>query len=178
MPRSRRIGHKAKKRFKTRIGNYVSGLGRKIFIYLSPNTSECPNCYYDKKSKKSSGIPKVSIGSPTYFIVGRCPVCLGHGVLTTERRKCIHGVVIWNPLGEGMNGMTFTEAGHEGATKVQIKTDICHLDIIKDMHHATVDGVACVLAAPPIIRGIGNKSVLVVEFFTTDKMNPSSGEYI
>jgi len=178
MPRSRRLGHKAKKRFKNTMNSYINGLNREIYIYLAPNTSECPNCYYDKKSGKSSGVPKVPPSSPTYFVVGRCPVCLGNGVLTTERRRCIKGLVIWNPLGEGMNAPTFTEAGYEGATKVQIKTDPCYLDIIKASHHVDIDGVTCILSNPPIIRGIGNKTVLVVEFFTADKMNIDSGEYV
>lgn len=178
MPRNRRVGHKAKNKFKNSMNNYITGLGRKIFVYLSPSTKECPNCYYDKKSRKSSGIPKVAPSSSTYFTVGRCPVCLGKGVLTTERRKCIHGVVIWNPVGEGMNSNTINEAGYEGATKVQIKTDPCHLDLIKASDHITVDGVYCKLSNPPIIRGIGNKTVLVVEFFTNKKMSSDSGEFI
>lgn len=178
MPRDRRIGHKAKSKFKSSMNNYVKGIGRQILVYLSPSTSECPNCYYDKKSKKSSGIPKVPETHPNYFIVGRCPVCFGKGVLTTERRKCIHGVVVWNPVGEGMNTITINEAGYEGATKVQIKTDPCHLDMIKASNHISVDGVKCKLAAPPIIRGIGNKTVLVAEFFTDDKMSDNSGEFV
>lgn len=178
MPRNRRTGYKAKNRFKNTMDSYVDGIGRPIFIYLPSINSECPNCYYDKKSRKSAGIPKVSPSDPNYFIVGRCPVCLGKGVIVTERRRCIHGVVIWNPTGEGMNAVTFTEAGHEGASKVQIKTDPCHLDLIKASSHVTIDGVVCKLAAPPIVRGIGNKTVLVSEFFSTSKMKLNSGEII
>ena len=39
-----------------------------------------------------------------------------------------------------------------------------------------IDGVTCKLANPPIIRGLGNKSVLVGEFFTDAKSKAGSGE--
>jgi hypothetical protein len=39
-----------------------------------------------------------------------------------------------------------------------------------------IDGIICKLANPPIIRGLGNKSVLVGEFFTDAKSKVGSGE--
>lgn len=154
----------------------MEGLGRRIAIYLLPNESECPNCYYDKVNKTSSGVCKVSPGNPNYFSVGRCPVCFGKGVLTVARRRCIDGMVIWNPSGGGANSLTFTEAGMEGATRVEIKTDVCNLDLIKECKYAIIDGIRCKLSNPPIIRGIGDKHILIAQFFTTDKPRIGSGE--
>jgi hypothetical protein len=143
---------------------------------LPSHKNECPNCYYDKVNRTSSGIPKVSPGDPNYFTVGRCPVCHGKGVLTTARKRCIQGIVIWNPAGDEMNSLTFTQAGFEGATRVEIKTDPCYLDLIKQAERVVIDGINCKLSNPPIIRGIGGKQILVALFFTTDKPRIDSGE--
>jgi len=176
MPRNNRIntGNKFKKVW----DSVVYNLGRKIVIYLSDTESECPNCYYDKVNKSSSGVAKSSVGDPNYFVVGRCPVCNGKGVLTTTRKKCIYGIVVWNPAGDAMNSLTFTEAGYEGATVVEIKTDPCNLNIIENSKYALIDGVKCKLSNPPIVRGMGGKHTLVALFFTTKKSGSDSGETI
>jgi hypothetical protein len=176
MPSNRRIKNKTKDRFKKSFKKLVSGLNRRVTVYLHPNEAECPNCYYDKVNRTSSGVCKVSPGEPNYFVVGRCPVCLGKGVLVTTRRKCIDGIVIWNPGGNNMNSLTFTEAGFEGATKVEIKTDPCNLELIKNAKYVLIDGLKCKLSNPPIIRGLGAKDILIALFFTTDKPRKNSGE--
>jgi len=178
MSRNRKIGVKAKKRWKQSMTRLVDGLGRRIIVYLQDKRSECPNCYYDKVHAKSSGIAKVLPSSPTYFTIGRCPVCLGKGVITTSRKKCIEGMVIWNPQGNATNSLTFSESGVEGATSVEIKTDICYLDLIKQAKWVVMDGIRCKLSNPPIIRGVGGKSVLIASFLTTDKPRSGSGEYV
>jgi len=75
-----------------------------------------------------------------------------------------------------MNALTFTEAGFEGATRVEIKTDPCHLDLIKQSEYVVIDGIRCKLSNPPIIRGIGEKDILLAYFFTVDKPRLDSGE--
>ena len=178
MARNRKIGSKAKKRWKQSMSRLIDGLGRNIIVYLQDNRAECPNCYYDKVHDKSSGVAKVDPSSPTYFTYGRCPVCAGKGVITTSRKKCIDGMVIWNPQGNSTNSLTFGEAGMEGATSVEIKTSVCHLDLIKEAKYAVLDGIKCKLSSPPIVRGVGEKSVLIAYFFTTDKPRKGSGEYV
>ena len=178
MARNRKIGTKANKRWKQSMSRLVDGLGRRIIVYLPDTRSECPNCYYDKVHDKSSGVCKVDPSSPTYFTYGRCPVCTGRGVITTSRKKCIKGMVIWNPQGNATNNLTFSSAGIEGATSVELKTDVCYLDLIKTAKHVVIDGIKCRLSNPPIIRGVGGKSVLIALFFTTDKPKSGSGEYV
>jgi len=168
------IRRKTKDRFKKSVKNLVSGLSREVIVYSRDLRSECPNCYYDKVSGKSSGIYKA--GGSKYFAVGRCPVCRGKGVITTSRKRAIKGLVIWNPRGEALNVSTFTEAGMGGATKVEIKTDPRYLDLIKDCKHVVIDGITCKFAGPPIIRGLGNKALLISSFFTDDKLGMDSGE--
>jgi hypothetical protein len=178
MPSGVRIKYKTKDRFKKTWSNLVNGIGRQVVVYLPDTEHECPNCYYDKVNRSSSGVAKVSPGNPNYFIVGRCPICRGKGVLVTVRRRCIEAVVLWNPSGSGMNELTFTEAGYEGATKVEIKTDPCNLDLIRRCKYAVIDGIVCKLSNPPILRGMGDKLLMSVYFFTVEKPNPDSGEFI
>ena len=178
MSRNRRIGTKAKPRWDRAMHRVIDGLGRKVLVYLPDRRSECPNCYYDKVHDKSSGVCKVAPSSPTYFTVGRCPVCYGKGVLTTTVRKCIHAIVIWNPQGYATNAKTFSEAGWEGVTSAEIKTDKCHLDLIKRAKYVSIDGIKCQLSTGPLIRGIGGKAILVAQFVTMDKPRVGSGEEI
>jgi len=177
MSRNKKIGSKAKERWDKSMHRVIDGLGRRIIVYLPDRRSECPNCYYDKVHDKSSGIAKVDSNSPTYFTYGRCPVCADKGVITTSIKKCIEGMVVWNPQGNATNNLTFSEAGMEGATSVEIKTDVCYLDIIKQSKHVVIDGVRCKLSNPPIIRGIGGQSILIAYFITMDKPRKGSGEY-
>jgi len=177
MSTNRRV-KRSKDRFKSAWSKVADRLGRRILVYLPDTESECPNCYYDKVNRTSSGVPKVSPGNPNYFTTGRCPVCHGKGVLTIVRRRCLYGIVIWDPAGDRMNSYTFTEAGFEGATRVEIKTDPCNLDVIKQAKYFVVDGVVCKLGSPPIIRGLGDKHVLKALLFTTDKPKLNSGEIV
>ena len=173
-----RISKKTKDRFRRSMRNVLKGLSRSITVYLQPTKTECTNCYYDKVLKASSGICKSSPSSSNYFAVGRCPVCLGKGVLTTSRRKVIDGVVIWNPSGDSMNTATFTEIGYHSATVVEIKTNPSHLNTLKRCSYILVDGVKCKLADPPIIRGVGTQVVLIAHFFCNVKINTDSDEVL
>jgi len=173
-----KIGRKTKERFKKSINNLVSGLSREVVVYSKDLRSECPNCYYDKVNDISSGVAKSSPEDDYYFVTGRCPVCYGKGVITTSRKRTIKGLVIWNPQGDRLNALAFTEAGTGGATRVEIKMEIGYLDLIKNCKHVVIDGIICKLANPPIIRGLGNKSLLICEFFTDAKSKVGSGEYL
>jgi len=178
MPRRKKSWHKTKKQFKRAWDRVVDGLSRRVIVYMPPTERECPACYYDKVNRVSSGVSKLSPGDPNYFTVGKCPVCRGKGVLTTARRRCIEAIVIWNPSGEKMNSITFGQSGWEGATRVELKTDPCYLDLIKQSVYVVIDGVQCKLSNPPIIRGVGDKHILIAQFFTTDKPKIDSGEYV
>lgn len=180
MARSRhsRVSVKTKDRYKKSIQGLVSGMSREIVIYQPELRQECPNCYYDKVNDRSAGIPKSSPGDPNYFLSGRCPVCLGKGVIITRRKKCISGLVIWNPIGDSMNVRNYTPAGYDSATRVEIKVDPCHLDLIKESTYIIIDGVLCKLSNPPIIRGLGNKSLLIAHLFVDTKSSVDSGEYV
>ena len=50
-----RIRPKTQRRFRDRIRDVIKGLSRKVLVYRQPIRTECPNCYYDKMTGRSSG---------------------------------------------------------------------------------------------------------------------------
>jgi len=171
----------------------VKDLSRRVLVYKQPIRQECPNCYYDKLTGRSTGKCRWTLeeaeqkqaehelvypGQIRYkwFRVGRCPICLGKGVLEVKRKKWVDCLVVWNPSDRYSNEITFTPAGTEGSTLVQLKTDIKYFDLFKNCEYVEVDGVECKISNPPIVRGLGNHTLLIVTGFTTDKPKDNSGE--
>ena len=181
-----RIGTETKRKFRDRIRDVVKGLSRKVLVYRQPIKSECPNCYYDKLTDRSTGkcrwTPAEAVVKQSewellnpqdpcvakvyrykYFVKGRCPVCFGDGFLETKRRRWIDALVIWDPSQIGSdNKMIYTPAGTEGSTIVELKTDPKYFDLFKNCENIVVDGIECRLSRPPILRGLGNQSILVI----------------
>jgi len=191
-----RIHPKTKNRYKRRMRDVVKGLSRKVAVYKQPIRSECPNCYYDTLTDKSTGVCKWTIAEALsqqatweanggigtrykYFLKGRCPVCKGDGYLETARRSWAHCLVTWDPDARGFgNEMTYTPAGTEGSTIVQLKTDPKHYGLFKNCKKIVVDGIECKLSKPPVMRGMGNQTLLIITAFTTEKPQLDSGEII
>ena len=189
-----RISPKTKNRFKHAIKDLIKGLGRKIKVYKQPIKGECYNCFYDKLTNSSTGKCKwTALEAITkqqeyeaatsntdirykFFKVGRCPVCKGKGYIESQRSIWIECLVIWNP--NERNTLTFTPAGNEGSTIVELKTDPKYHDLFKNCSKVVVDGISCLLSSPPILRGLGNKSVLVITAFTTDKTSIDHDEIL
>jgi hypothetical protein len=114
-----------------------------------------------------------------YFSCGRCPICHGLGYIETQRKRWINCLVTWDPnLGASTNNLTFTPAGTEGSTIVQLKTNPKNEDLFKNSSKIVVDGIECKLSRPPIVRGLGNQTTLVVTAFTTEKPSLDTCEII
>lgn len=202
-----RIRPNTKRKHRKAIRDVIKGLSRKVLIYKQPRRSECPNCYYDKLTDRSTGKCKwtleeattkqaeyaavnsdTNIGCETlpptnirykWFRYGRCPVCQGAGYLETKRRTWADCLVTWNPRSRGgSNEMVYTPAGTEGSTIVELKTDPKYYDTFKNCDYIVVDGISCKISRPPILRGLGVQAVLIVTAFTTDKPSVDSGEII
>jgi hypothetical protein len=205
-----RIRPKTKRRFQKRIRDVIKGFSRKVLIYKQPIRSECPNCYYDKMTGRSSGkcrwtaaqaydkqiewessqSGQTAVSSSVeqcttnpirykYFVKGRCPVCLGKGYLEVRRKRWVDAVVTWDPSQRGTgNQMIYTPAGTEGSTIVQLKTDPQYYDLFKNSNRIIIDGVECKMSRPPILRGLGNQSVLIITAFTTEKPQIDTEEII
>jgi hypothetical protein len=190
-----RIHPKTQDRFRKSIRDVIKGLSRKVQVYRHPIKQECPNCYYDKLTGRSTGKCKWSLEEAEqkqkdwialhpgqvrfkYFRVGRCPICLGEGYLEIKRKAWADCLVTWNPQTGISNTNVYTPAGTEGSTAVELKADPKHYTLFKECVRVVVDGVECKLSKPPILRGLGNQSVLIVSAFTTEKPKVSSGEII
>ncbi len=190
----RRVSLRVKEKHKKAIRNVIKGLSRKVEVYKQHRKLECPNCYYDKFTESSTGKSKWTVVEALikqgdyesgggeglrykWFKYGRCPVCRGQGYLTIKRRVWADCVVTWDPQA-GRNSVTYTPAGTEGSTIVQLKTDSKNYDLFKNSDRIVVDGVECKLSKPPILRGLGAQSVLIITAFTTEKPSIDSGEII
>lgn len=188
-----RISNKTKKRFRNAMRDVIKGLSRGIQVHKHPIKQDCPNCYFDKFTNKSTGKCKWTLAEAEakqaeyelinpgivrykWFRVGRCPICRGRGYLEIKRKVWVDCLVIWNPENRDSNEEIFTPAGMEGATLVQLKTDPKHNDLFNNSPLILVDGVECKISKPPVIRGLGNQTVLVVHAFTSDKPKVGSGE--
>lgn len=189
-----RISKRVKEKHKKAIRSIIKGLSRKVEVYKQPRKLECPNCYFDKFTESSTGKCKWTVFEAMtkqgeyedgdgdglrykYFKFGRCPVCRGQGYLTTQRKIWADCIVTWDPQA-GRNSVTYTPAGTEGSTIVQLKTDTKNYDLFKNSSRIVVDGVECKLSKPPILRGLGTQAVLIITAFTTEKPSIDSGEII
>jgi len=156
-----------KKIYRKLINQTIEDLNKPVVIHLEPIKVDCPNCLYDTLNKKSSGVfdtsfvaPVVIFGdtiNPISFDRGRCPVCFGEGVLTSENTRNIKALVKWNPGGTIEN----IPIGREGAPLVRIKAKRTEYDHILSAEYFVVDGVRCEKVQPPTIRGLGTEEVLV-----------------
>ena len=180
-----KISSKTKNRFKNSIRGLIKGFSRKVLVYKKPIQNECPNCYFDKFTNRSSGKCKWTIeeveakNDPTnykWFRNGRCPICSGKGYLEVKRKSWISCLVTWEPNMRFDNSLTYTPAGIEGATLVQLKTDPKYYDLFINCVEIVIDGMECKLSKPPILRGLGNKSVLVIVAFTAEKLKTDNDE--
>jgi len=192
-----RILYKTKERHKRTIRDVIKGLSRRVKVYLQPLKSECPNCFYDKFTNRSTGKCKwtavealqkqtewetstcyASTIRYRYFLKGRCPVCKGQGYIETQRTTWINCLVTWNPREPFGNEMTYTPAGSEGSNIVRLKTDPKNYDTFKNADRVIVDGVECRVSRPPVTRGLGTQAVLVITVFKTKKPKNDSNEII
>jgi hypothetical protein len=192
-----RIKNKTKRKYRNSIRDVViDGLGRAVIVYKPPIKHECANCYFDKLTNKSTDVCKWSLLETIqkqndyessggiglrykYFVKGRCPICKGKGYLTTERRRRVKCKVTWEPSDKSnANANIYTAAGTEGSILVELKTHTKYYDLFKDCERIIVDGIECKLSKIPIKRGLGNKSLLIITAFTSEKPNKDSTDII
>ena len=182
-----KLPKKVKDQYQKAIREFVvGGLGGNVVVYRQPLKSECPNCFYDGTTNKSTNTCKWTLPETIqkqnnyitnggigirykFFSVGRCPICRGIGYLETVRKTSIKCAITWNPKGTGENTTVSTAAGSVGSTIAELKTLPKHFDLLKDCLKIIVDGIECKIIAIPILRGLGGQSLAVVTVYTTDK---------
>lgn len=160
-----------------------SELNKVIYIYLEPNKTDCPNCYMTVSSGASTNTfnssfttPVVIYGNtitPTLFTRGRCPVCVGKGVLEQENRVGVKCLVRWNPS-DGDGRMLISSAGVEGINIAQIKASECYFESLRDCKYVMIDSIKCELLSPPVIRHLGYQDVMVIAYFSSVKVGSST----
>lgn len=168
--RRNRISSMTKRKFGKVMMGVIEGLSENIIVYKVNLHLECVNCYFDSVNNKSSGVCKVESGEPNYFTIGRCPVCKGEGVVTVARKKHIKGLVIWSPREDSLNALSYNQSGMEGNTLVEVKTDKCYLELLRDCQYIMLNGAKCRLAKPPFLEGLGKDTITRSIFFTTEKV--------
>jgi len=192
-----RIKQKTKMKYQKRIRDVVlNGFGRPIVVHKQPVKSEWPNCYYDKLTDKSTNECKWTLAEALqkqteyensggiginykYFVKGRCPVCRSKGYIETERKVYVECKVTWSPSSRGNdNTTTYTAAGSEGSTIVELKAHPKHFDTFKNCKNLVIDGVECRMSKAPILRGLGNQALMIITAFTTGKPKIDSGEVL
>lgn len=186
------IGTKAKEGYKKSMRELTKNLGRNVIVYKQPIKKECTNCFYDKTTDTSTGkcrwtaleavTKQAASGSVElmykFFKVGRCPVCLGKGYTEIHRKEVVNCLVNWNPSEDSINDLIFNSAGKSSSTSVRLKTEPRYLRLFKESFKIVVDGITCTLTDPPIVRGLGNQTILVVIAYTTDKASEYSDEIV
>lgn len=161
------------KKFGNILKSVIKELSKCIEVISIEGDHECPNCFIDSISGKSSGVCKNSEGHPDYFKYGRCPVCDGEGVVTVTNKKYINASVVWrgaNTSTSDENDLVFNDYGMEGRAIARLKTDVCNLNLFKSCDFVIVDGVECTLYNPPVVRGLGGKHILIVYVHGSDKI--------
>ena len=161
------------KKFGRIIREVVKELSKCIKVITIEEDRECPNCFIDTTTGKSSGVCKNPPGHSTYFKYGRCPVCKGEGVVRHEDKVYINASVFWrgaNSSGSKENDLVFADYGLQGMTIARLKTDVCHLNLFKSCDFIIVDGIKCTLYNPPVVRGLGGKHILVVYVHGDNKL--------
>jgi hypothetical protein len=152
----------------------VKELSKCITIITISEQSECPNCYIDTVTGKSTGVCKHGPELDNYFKFGRCPVCKGEGTIEYENKVYVNASVLWKGAGSSsssQNDLVFNDYGMQGIGIAKLKTDICHLNLFKSCDYVIVDGVKCTVYNPPVIRGLGGKHILIVYVHGADKIN-------
>lgn len=182
-----KLPKKVKEQYQKAIREFVvDGLGSTVMVYKQPLKAECPNCFYDTTTNKSTNTCKWTLPEAIqkqnehiasggigvrykYFSVGRCPICKGIGYLETVRKTPVKCAVTWNPKGTGENTIVSTVAGSTNSTIAELKTLPKYFDLFKNSLKVIVDGIECKVAAIPILRGLGGQSLAVISVYTTDK---------
>jgi len=75
---------------------FIDTLGKSCTLIYPAKITECSNCYYDARTRRSTGIYKT--GGPNPFPNNSyCPVCGGAGRTTAEVTEEITLRIYWNP---------------------------------------------------------------------------------
>jgi len=111
----------------------INQLGKTLILVQPPKQTNCPNCVYDQRRKRSAGRYTSSNPNPLGplhkpFNNGQvCPVCQGKGLLKSEQSQVeIKATMKWSP-----NERVTNDEGQQVYLSddiVKIKTFVSHFD--------------------------------------------------
>jgi len=120
--------------YKDRIDSMINQAGKNVVLQFDKIVSECPNCYFDNVSQKSSG--RYKLGGPSPFNEGqKCPYCKGNGVVGENAELCIKCLITWNPQDIDNYGISVSSTGEI----IKLKTLITYADKLKRANVALID---------------------------------------
>jgi len=150
------------------IDSIIEQLGKKVVLIMPQKETNCPNCYFDGRNKRSAGRYIASNPNPLGplnkpFADGtQCPVCKGRGRISTGKTQIeIKATVKWGPK----------EYIKEDKGQIILPNNICriktystHAEDIKnaiELHVASYEAVEgsptllkCKLDQEPVGRGL------------------------
>ncbi|MBV5346629.1 hypothetical protein JZU46_00130 [bacterium] len=175
------INRHIKKQYKKTLNLLIKDLGRSVEVIKKPVKYECFNCYFDKLTNTSTNECRWALQETLqkqqehvdsggvglrykYFSKSRCPICKGKGFLETVRRQWVDCKVTWNP--DGSEELNAGISGTAGKVLVELKANPKYYKLFSNCITIKVDDIICKLFKPPILRGLGNESILIVIAFT------------
>ena len=175
-----RVSKNIKQRYKKILNSFISDLSRPVAVFKKPIRHECPNCFYDKLTNTSTNMCRWTLPEAIqkqheyedsggiglrykYFSKSRCPICKGKGVLETIRKQWVDCKVNWDldpsDIESGPSGL-------DNKLLVELKVDPKYVKLFSNCDVIKIDDIPYKLFKPPILRGKGNDSVLVIIAFT------------
>ena len=177
----KRIPVSIQKRYKKVMNQVVEDLSNTIIVYSPSDKVECPNCYYDSVTNKSSGVfdssfvSSVTIFSgtsseqvitPISFTNGRCPVCFGNGFLERELSTTIKALIDFFPSelrdqrGSDI-GLSWYPYGRDGKSYVQLKTHKKYYNLLLNALFVEHAGVRYEFVQHPLFSGVGLDALVI-----------------
>ncbi len=185
----KRVSNYTKARYKKIVGSLINDLSKAVEVFKKPLKNECPNCYFDKTTNTSTNtcrwtLPETLQKQQEYvnsggigirykfFSKSRCPICKGKGFLEVFRKQWVNCKVTWNPL--DTSDFLVGPSGIDTKLLVELKTDPKYLQLFSTCDTIKIGDISCKLYKPPIVRGLGNDSILVVIAFTDQVIDEST----
>lgn len=138
--------------FDSEMRKLLADVGQPLVLHMPPETTQCPNCVYDRRRNRSAGI--YTPGGPKPFERGQaCPFCKSKGLLFTHRKE--NFTAILDPTKKTIEekaqelGFRATENAIRSITVIETFQDI------KDARLATIGNESYRLLAGPVKIGLG-----------------------
>ena len=159
------------KKYREIIQEVVKDLSNDVTVLNPSDIVNCPNCYYDERTGKSSGVFDASFvvsvvvfgGTssertvvPSSFTRGRCPVCFGEGKLEATSVSVIKVLIDFFPREVGFPpGMESTHYGRDGKVFATLKAHKKYYEILLKSLGIIYRGKRYEVIFPPVFTGVG-----------------------